>query len=131
MIQYLITILLLLSNFAGSVWAIEDGIFISSITRYQYLVQEPSKEWKISKGSETYTLDEFVKSGKFCEWRGGHKWISVSDSDVIWAYSSGAWTEELHKWQPYGCSPLTWFCFTCHRCRQKVQKTKTVEELEP
>jgi len=74
--------------------------------------------WTVSKGTETLTLDAFVKSGKFCEWRGHHEWTNnctITTAD-FWK-----------TWNSYGSD----FCSICGRGRKKIKKTKTVEEWEP
>lgn len=37
--------------------------------------------WEVGKGTESYTLNEFVSSGKFCEWRGRHEWVTNFETD--------------------------------------------------
>ena len=51
--------------------------------------------WYVMKGSQTYTLDEFVQSGRFCEFRGRHDEYDAS----------------------YSCGPGKVICKFCERCR--------------
>ena len=69
--------------------------------------------WSVSKGSETYTLVEFVRSGRLCQWRGRHLW---SDDNGYWGVCSDVFN--------------TPSCLICHRCRRRVKTTKEVEEWE-
>jgi len=80
--------------------------------------------WTVSKSTEVYSLEEFVKSGRFCLANGGHRWWPSDEKQVIWAYAEGLrnWSEMLPT-----CD-TDWFCLTCHRCRQKVKVQK--EEME-
>lgn len=69
--------------------------------------------WTVIKGTQSYSLDEFISSGKFCEIY-GHKWIS------------------FRAWEFYPCkddSPYA--CAICNRCRRKITVKKDVEEWEP
>ena len=73
-------------------------------------------KWMVGKDTEIYTLAEFIKSGKLCEARDGHIWISSrylnEDGNIV---CFGSWE----------------MCAICHRCRQKIKVNKTVEEWEP
>ena len=85
------------------------GIASASEHTEAYAAIKASGTWSVTKGTEAYTLDEFVESGKFCKWRGRHEW-----GEPLW--TSLCRTEE---------------CSICHRCRSKVKVKKTVEEWEP
>ena len=76
-------------------------------------------KWMVGKDTEIYTLDEFIKSGKLCKWRGSHVWSSQSSACAI------VWFDPVtDAYQPQQC-------LICHRCRQKIKVNKTVEEWEP
>lgn len=87
-------------------------------------ISSDTATWIVAKGSQTYTLDEFVKSGKFCEWRRRHEW-AVEDNAPPLHYAV--------MWYACDGRPLTsgWKCVYCDRCRQKVKSQKEVEEWEP
>lgn len=70
----------------------------------------------VTSTTEAVTLDEFVKSGKFCEIY-GHKWDG--DDDKI------PFSVKLKN----GC--ILDKCELCHRCRRKVKVNKQVEGWEP
>lgn len=87
-------------------------------------------EYYVTHSTEEFTLSEFVSSGRLCSVI-GHKWVSVYDSDMVWAAATGKWAEEAHEWQPYGCNRQTSYCLVCHHCRQKIKVSKQVDEWEP
>jgi len=35
----------------------------------------PSAGYRVIRGIESFTLSDFLISGRFCEWRGKHEWI--------------------------------------------------------
>jgi hypothetical protein len=96
----------------------------------QYVVKKSTcalpGQWLVVTSSDIgiihYTLDDFVSSGKFCEWRGGHKWLDSSE----WAIVFGEWLDCGF------CPPVSEYkCSICGRCRRKVKVNKIVEEWEP
>lgn len=111
--RYLIALLLCLSGALG--WADIGGstktISIEYIELYDISIG--TVVWRVSKGTESFTLDEFVSSGKFCKWRGGHKWKWVG----------AIFTDPFADISGQKCK-------ICGRCRQKVLKNKEVWELE-
>lgn len=58
------------------------------------------------------TLDEFVKSGKFCEWRGGHKWVTGLEGITV-----------MPNYEVY-------HCLYCDRLRKKIPIKREVTEWE-
>ena len=81
-------------------------------------VDQPT-EWTVIKGSNSYTLDEFVASGKLCEFRGKHEWIRE-----LTGYEG---TTFAIMW--YGCAgtPLRgdYKCSLCSKCRGKAKQEVT------
>lgn len=69
------------------IWPVSPKIIFIS-TSPSYL------EWTIAKGSETYTLDEFVSGGKFCAWVGSHDLYDAR----------------------YSCGKNQWACRLCNKC---------------
>lgn len=100
----------------GNLWADEWFTTISTQSTKAEIIWEISTKGEVNtygkyiviKDSQTYTLDEFFKSGLFCKERGGHKWKLA---DIM---------EDCFGWK----------CFLCGRCRQKIKVSKTVEEWE-
>src|SRR3990167_10198138 len=82
--------------------------------------------WTVIKGSETYTLDEFISSGRMCLENGGHRWLKWNEWDDAVLWSKFSLTGEAL----YTCSNLQDVCVVCHRCRQKVKVPREVEEWE-
>ena len=97
---------------------VDDFMVINSTEIYDH--------WIIFKGTESFTLSDFVKDGKFCAWRGGHRWISWNEWD-----DAILWTKISMGFQKYPCANLEDFCVICGRCRRKIKVSKEVEELEP
>lgn len=87
--------------FEDSSWTKEVEIF-----RVLLPAKECHLEWTVIKGSQTYSLDEFVSSGRFCRENGGHRW-------------DGNYTF-------FG----DWKCIACRRSRQKTKVNKQVEQWE-
>lgn len=72
--------------------------------------------WTVSKGTESYTLDEFISSEKFCEWKKQHEWISDGDPCATYAL-----------WPPQSCPKQK--CKICNIQRKKIRVQS--EEWEP
>lgn len=86
-----------------------------------------AKIWQVIRGTESFTLSDFVNSGKFCEWRGKHEWKDAEHEDKCyqdydWKLSSG----EIRKLKSIGYK-----CFICHRCRRRIKVNKVEEVWEP
>src|SRR3990172_3038471 len=62
-----------------------------TLNRMIYSEGKTIELWKISKGTEAYTLDEFVSSGKFCLLH-GHRWVTDGDPCSLYAV-----------WPPQSC----------------------------
>lgn len=119
----LIILSLLLS--AGSAGAQGTNDFTVSISCFpgkpenrDYLhVSTWNMGYQVIRGSTSYTLDEFVKSGEFCKANGGHRWVRLEN----WY-----WTDDWEK--KYG---HMFRCIRCDQFRKKVPVTKTEMEWEP
>lgn len=72
--------------------------------------------YQVIRGSESYTLDEFISSGKFCEWRGKHEWVT------------SAWPLSCIE---YGTMESREICSICHRCRRRIKVHQENEVWEP
>lgn len=85
------------------------------------------QNWIVSKGSEAYTFEDFVSSGRFCEWRGKHEWIKPEYHGGVFLSpmqdGCGGWVD--------GPKELPEKCSFCHRCRRKITVKKEEEEWEP
>lgn len=76
-------------------------------------------QWYVAKGSETFTLNNFVKSGRFCGWSGRHEWVGGREN-----------MKERGLTKPWiACEGE--ICLFCHRCRRKIKVAKEAEEWEP
>ena len=78
-------------------------------------------QWIVRKDSQAFTLDEFVKSGELCKWRGKHEWQAVEELFADGCNSPTHW--EWHR-EAYRCS-------ICRKCRGKIKVNKQVNEFEP
>ena len=91
------------------------------------LLRDAETSFIVVKGTTNITLDDFISSGKLCEFRGHHEW-----DDSEWNFSSpcGFWTNSNDKnlikdvWNPGQ------ICTICHHCRKRVTVNKNVEEWE-
>lgn len=71
-------------------------------------------EFMVIHGTTAVKLDEFVSSGKLCEFRGNHEW-------------SNDYQSSLFVTEPRTC---VYKCKLCHRCRKRVKVSREVEEWE-
>ena len=124
-----LTLLALLLLSCGSVGAVE----ISSTTVLNdpgfsdLFIAPDNMGWRVIKGTQSYTLSEFVSSGKFCEWRGKHEWGSQKlegrDFTSPMQDGCGGWVNSPDQ-RPEKCS-------ICGKCRGKIKVKEEVERLEP
>ena len=75
-------------------------------------IMPASPQWMVRKGTESYTLAEFMSAGKFCEWR-GH-----------------IWQLGYHNYACMYCDQRYYICFICGRER-KLLKPSAGEQWEP
>lgn len=90
---------------------------IEARSKPYYQIELTTHNWRVSRGTESYTLSEFVSGGKFCEIY-GHRWTT---DYKYWDWNCTYGGDAISK------APK---CPTCDRCRRKIQKTKSVEEWE-
>ena len=69
-----------------------------------YSMEKCENSWCVVKGTETYSLDEFVKSGRFCDTIDRHSWVPryeievCSDGDKpCWDFQRCAICERVRK----------------------------------
>lgn len=73
----------------GCTEAVPSMIIYSSETeKMDFWMGTARNQWVVSKGSETFTLNEFVESGKLCQFRGEHQWSIEKEYDCCWTVSS-------------------------------------------
>src|SRR3990167_3291633 len=65
------------------------------------------REWVVAKGSETFILDEFVSSGRFCAWRGKHEWQI-----------------RFHSFACMECDRRYYTCLICGRDRKMLKSSR-------
>ena len=81
-----------------------------------------NKVYAVIKGTEAYTLSDFVTSGKFCEWRGEHDWEMGSCKKE---------NKPLHESIDEFNQPYNYYhCKICNRNRLRIRVSKEVEEWE-
>lgn len=105
----------------GKVWG--DDFRISSWTwsnpdNKQNWVDVPDK-WMVyspTDSSKSFTLTNFVSSGRFCEWRGKHEWKERDKNNLIHA-------EPFDNW--------VYSCAICQKKRKVIQVNKKMDEWEP
>lgn len=117
-------------GYAGSVMQLPDAtkpwtykvmIGTSGFGAYHNI---PDTFWIVAKGTETFTLTEFISSGKFCEARHRHDWVEENHYGTSCAYNEvgDGGLISIHRGM---------YCTTCGRCRRKIKTTRQVEEWEP
>lgn len=94
-----------------------------------------SDTWVVSKGFEgshkgkTFTLAEFVSSGKFCKARGGHQWLGFVQR--WYPCTSKENRIQIEVPYPWPCGSGEDWCLVCHHCRQHIKVNRQFEEWEP
>lgn len=84
----------------------------------------PSIGWRIIRGTQSYTLYQFISSGRLCDFRGHHEWSN--DVGNLSESPCGTWSDgQVTIYDPGQ------MCVICHKCRQKVKVTKDGEVFEP
>lgn len=113
-VKYLIALALCLG--IGMAWGMDMStpIHNSDMKNVEYTYQNNLDTWFVSRGSETYTLKEFVESGRFCEWNGGHQW---------------KW---IDAFSPSPCGGIGGqICSVCSHCRTRIKVQKEEYGWEP
>ena len=76
--------------------------------------------WQVISGSQSFTLSEFVSSGKFCLKNGGH----------LWTWIEGWKSFPIERNLPNFDCGTGYQCVICLRCRQRVKKQKEIDGWE-
>ena len=79
---------------------------------YQKNIRYSTSTFLVIKGTETFTLHEFITSGRFCD-AYGHIWIKA------------------HPGYSLSYDPCSEKCKLCDRCRKRRKVNRQVEEFEP
>ena len=83
----------------------------------RYQIQESTSTWTVIKGSETFTLTQFVQEGRLCAVI-GHRWVSE--------YVFNRYFGTSYEQKNFMCEE---FCTSCKRGRKKYKSEYWEEEL--